>query len=72
MKINIHTSDTFDKDNQALQNRYTYSMDELSAEQLQAVTTYWNKVRKNNPEVYKILSADKSGGEIVFNSKKRK
>lgn len=57
--------------NQSLQNRYTYSIDELSKEQLQAVTTYWDNVRKKKPEAYKILSTDKSGEEIVFNSKKR-
>ncbi|MES2138658.1 MAG: hypothetical protein V4511_03050 [Bacteroidota bacterium] len=55
--------------NQALQNRYAYSSDELSTEQLDAVTNYWAKVRKNKPDVYKILNLDKSGEEIIFNAK---
>lgn len=56
--------------NEALANRYTISANELSAEQLEAVTSYWDRFKKNKPEAYKILSADKSGEEIVFNSKK--
>jgi hypothetical protein len=65
-------SSDFEAINQALQNRYTYSKDELSTEQLQSVTDYWNNFQKKNPEVFKILAADKSGEEVVFNSKKRK
>lgn len=60
----------FEAINNALLYRYTYSRDELSAEQLQSVTDYWNKVKKNKPEIFKILAADKSGEEVIFNSKK--
>lgn len=37
-----------------------YSRDELSAEQLQALDSYWNKFKIDHPIIFEILSIDES------------
>lgn len=55
-----------------IEEQYLLLNNEFSKEDLEFLSSYWDKYKKANPAAYKILESDKSGEEVVFNLKKRK